>query len=73
MPAVTPDERTAEAIGILESKRDADGRWPLEHAFHDELLADFGETEDQPSRWITLRALRVLRWSEAQEDPARSE
>lgn len=71
--AVTPDERTAEALGILESKRDADGRWPLEHAFHDELLADFGETEDQPSRWITLRALRVLRWSEAQEDPARSE
>jgi hypothetical protein len=59
------DERTAEAVGILESKRDADGRWPLEHAFHDELLADFGEAEDQPSRWITLRALRVLRWSEA--------
>ena len=62
--AVTPDERTAESVGILDSKRDADGRWPLEHAFHDELLADFGETEDQPSRWITLRALRVLRWSE---------
>ena len=53
----------AEAFGILESKRDADGRWPLEHAHHDELLADFGETEDQPSRWITLRALRVLRWA----------
>jgi len=60
-----PDGRMAEAVGILESKRGADGRWPLEHAHHDELLADMGETEDQPSRWITLRALRVLRWYDA--------
>ncbi len=63
--AVAPDERVAEAVDIVESKRDADGRWPLEHAHHDELLVDFGETEDQPSRWITLRALRVLRWADA--------
>jgi hypothetical protein len=61
---VAPHERTAEAIGIVESKRDADGRWPLEHAHHDELLVDLGETEGRPSRWITLRALRVLRWAE---------
>jgi len=61
---VRPDDRMAEAIGIVESKRDADGRWPLDHAHHDELLVDLGEREDQPSRWITLRALRVLRWFE---------
>ncbi|MEK6191880.1 MAG: hypothetical protein AABM41_06100 [Chloroflexota bacterium] len=61
---VAPDERMAEAIGIVESKRGADGRWVLDHAHHDELLVDLGETEDQPSRWITLRALRVLRWAE---------
>jgi hypothetical protein len=61
---VTPDDRMAEAIGILESKRDADGKWLLEHAFHDELLVDLGEREDEPSRWITLKALRVLRWWE---------
>jgi hypothetical protein len=60
---VTPDDRMAEAIAILESKRNADGRWPLEHALHDELLVDLGEREDEPSRWITLRALRVLRWA----------
>jgi hypothetical protein len=46
---VTPDERMAEAIGILESKRGPDGRWPLEHALHDELLVDLGEREDEPS------------------------
>jgi len=61
---VAADERMAEAIGIVESKRGADGRWVLDHAHHDELLVDLGETEDQPSRWITLRALRVLRWAE---------
>jgi hypothetical protein len=58
-----PDERMTEALGIVESKRDADGRWPLEHAYHDKLLVDLGETEGQPSRWITLGALRVLRWA----------
>jgi len=64
---VAPDERTAEAIGIIESKRDADGRWPLEHAHHDELLVDLDEAEGRPSRWITLRALRVLRWANSAE------
>jgi hypothetical protein len=59
---VTPDGRMAEAIQLVESKRDASGKWPLELAFHDELLVDLGEHEDEPSRWITLRALRVLRW-----------
>lgn len=60
---VVPDERVEEAVGILESKRGADGRWPLEHAHHDELPVDLGEREGDPSRWITLRALRVLRWA----------
>jgi len=61
---VAPDERTAEATSIVESKRDADGRWPLEHAHHDELLVDLDESEGRPSRWLTLRALRVLRWAD---------
>ena len=60
---VTPDERVAEAIGVVESKRDANGRWPLDHAHHDKLLVDLGEREGEPSQWITLHALRVLRWA----------
>jgi hypothetical protein len=60
---VAPDERVAEAISLVESKRDADGRWLLEHAHHDRLLVDLGEREGAPSRWITLLALRVLRWA----------
>jgi hypothetical protein len=60
---VAPDERVAEAVSIVESKRDGDGRWPLEHAHHQRLLVDFGERQGEPSRWITLHALRVLRWA----------
>jgi hypothetical protein len=59
---VTPDERVAEAIDLVESKRDADGRWPLETQYSGVMPVDFGEREGQPSRWITLRALRVLDW-----------
>jgi hypothetical protein len=58
-----PDARMAEALDIVESKRGADGRWPLDHAYHDASLVDFGESEGQPSRWITLRATRTLRWA----------
>lgn len=62
---IAPDERLTEALAIVESKRDADGRWELEYAFHDELPVDLGEAVGQPSRWITLQAMRVLRWAEA--------
>ena len=58
-----PDERMAEALDIVESKRGADDRWALEHAYHDASPVDLGEVEGGPSRWITLRALRILRWA----------
>jgi hypothetical protein len=59
---VVPDERVAEAMGIMESKRDSDGRWPLENPHPGQLDFDMEETEARPSRWNTLRAMRVLRW-----------
>ncbi len=59
----TPDKRLTEPIQLLESKRDADGKWPLELALYDDQPVDMGERVDEPSRWITLRALRVLRWA----------
>lgn len=60
---VRPDARMAEALDLVASKRDPDGRWPLETAHPDELDAEPGVVEGEPSRWITLRALRVLRWA----------
>ena len=64
---VTPDPRMAEAIDLVASKRDAEGRWALEKAHPDESDAEPGVAEGEPSRWITLRALRVLRWAGRQD------
>lgn len=62
---VPADERVAEAINLVRSKRDADGRWPLENPHPGQLHFDLDQGETWPSRWNTLRALRVLRWSES--------
>jgi hypothetical protein len=62
---VKPDERVAEAIDLVESKRDGDGRWPLETRYPGEMSIEMDEGEGRPSRWITLRALRVLNWYSA--------
>jgi hypothetical protein len=59
---VTPDERVAEAIELVESKRDADGRWLLENQHPGTMLVELDEGEGRPSRWNTLRAMRVLDW-----------
>ena len=58
----TPDDRVAEAIELVASKRDADGRWPLETRYPGNMPVELDDGEGRPSRWITLRALRVLRW-----------
>jgi len=57
---VPRDERMAEAIALVESKRDRDGRWPLEIRYAGTMPVEIDDGEGQPSRWITLRALRVL-------------
>ena len=58
----TPDERVAEAIELVESKRDGEGRWPLEIQHPGTMAVEVDEGEGRPSRWNTLRALRVLDW-----------
>jgi hypothetical protein len=60
-----PDERMAEAIELVESKRDADGRWPLEAQYPGVMPVEMDEGAGRPSRWNTLRALRVLNWYSA--------
>ena len=58
-------ERVAEAIALVESKRDGDGRWPLENQHPGMMPVALDEGEGRPSRWNTLRALRVLEWYSA--------
>ena len=59
---VAPDERVAEAIDLVQSKRDGDGRWPLETRYPGRMPVEMDTAVGQPSRWVTLRALRVLDW-----------
>ncbi|MGO8670563.1 MAG: hypothetical protein ACLQVD_04240 [Capsulimonadaceae bacterium] len=57
-----PDQRLAEAIDLVASKPDDDGRWPLETQYPGKMPVETDEGEGRPSRWNTLRALRVLDW-----------
>src|SRR5215468_10673625 len=59
---VTPDERMAGAIELVVSKRDGEGRWPLETRHAGVMLVEIDEGQGRPSRWVTLLALRVLNW-----------
>lgn len=57
------DERCAEAIELLRGKRLANGLFRLENTHEGPTLFELeGEHDGFPSRWVTLRALRVLRW-----------
>ncbi len=64
------DERCAEAIALLRSKADADGRWRQENRHEGPTLLRLDVGEGVPSRWLTLRALRVLRWWDARDTAA---
>ncbi len=59
---VAPDERCAEAIDLVEKKRGKDGRWLLENPHPGRVHFDMEQGEGEPSRWNTLRAMRVLDW-----------
>ena len=61
---VEPDERWTEAIDLVKSKRDDTGRWPLENPHPGKVYFEMDEGEGKPSRWNTLRAMRVLDWYE---------
>jgi hypothetical protein len=61
---VVPDERCAEAIDLVEKKRHRDGRWLLENPHPGQVHFDMEDGAGRPSRWNTLRAMRVLDWYE---------
>lgn len=61
-----PDARLADGIELVRSRRDESGRWPLDWLPKGPTLFDLDDGIGQASRWITLRALRVLRWWDEQ-------
>lgn len=68
-----PDERTAEAVDLVKERRGGDGRWPLQNTHGadgsdggqpaGEVHFDMDDADGRPSRWNTLRAMRVLEWA----------
>lgn len=58
------DERMKDAIELLKSKKKKDGRWVMNTGMSGRKFFDM-EKAGQPSRWNTLRALRVLQWWES--------
>jgi hypothetical protein len=59
-----PDPRLEEAIQLLRSKQQPDGVWLLENTHKGQVHFELEDGENKPSRWNTLRALRVLQWYE---------
>ena len=58
----TPDSRISEALQVVRNHQLADATWPLDALFTEHIDVSY-EAVGAPSRWITLRALRVLRWA----------
>jgi hypothetical protein len=62
-----PDPRMAEAVEVVRSKRQPDGRWLLDRIHPGRVHFDLEAGVGTPSRWNTLRALRVLDWWDGSE------
>ena len=65
-----PDPRMCDAVAFIRSRRHEDGRWLLDRAYDEALPLPPTESAGEPSRWNTLRALRVLRWYETSTPPS---
>jgi hypothetical protein len=57
-----PDPRLSEAVELVRSKQQPDGSWLLENTHPGLVHFEIEDGDGNPSRWNTLRALRVLRW-----------
>jgi hypothetical protein len=57
-----PDPGLAEAVAMLRSKQQPDGTWLLENTHPGAVHFSMEDSDGHPSRWNTLRALRVLNW-----------
>ncbi|HSF82236.1 MAG TPA: hypothetical protein VLA49_13420 [Anaerolineales bacterium] len=54
------DERLEEAVDLILEKQDPHGRWALEYDYAGKTWVEFG-AKKQPNKWVTLRALKVLK------------
>ena len=64
LTGAAPDDRLTEAIDHVRSRRLEQGVWAVDRKLPGRVWFDVDDGEGKPSRWVTLRAMRVLRWSE---------
>lgn len=64
-----PDSRVAEGVQLVRDKRRPDGTWLLENTHPGETHFELEDGDGRPSRWNTLRALRVLDWFDGHRRP----
>jgi hypothetical protein len=50
----------ANGLELIRRKQDAQGRWKMEYTYNGKMWSDV-ETKGQPSKWVTLRALRLFK------------
>jgi hypothetical protein len=53
------DPRLQDALEIIQAKQTAEGKWKMENSNNGKMLVDI-EKKGQPSKWVTLKALKVL-------------
>jgi hypothetical protein len=56
------DRRLSPTLDMVLAKQDAHGRWRNEHPYRGRLWAEV-DAPGRPSKWVTLRACRVLKWA----------
>ncbi len=61
------DKRLQKAVNIIKQKQNKDGTWNLENKYAGKTFFDM-EKVGPPSRWNTMRCLRVIKWWEESEN-----
>jgi hypothetical protein len=64
LTGAVPDARLRDAVDHVRSRRLADGTWRLDWSMPGRIWFEIDDGVGKPSRWLTLRAMRVLRWCE---------
>lgn len=62
LSGAAPDPRLGEAVEIIGAKSLEDGTWPLERSLPGRIWFELDDGVGKRSRWVTLRAMRVLKW-----------
>jgi hypothetical protein len=62
LTGVAPDPRLAESVELVRARRLPDGTWPLDWSLKGRIWFEVDDGPGKPSRWVTLKAMRVLKW-----------